>query len=84
MTASLIKVDNLCVDFPLGKKLFGQPPMLQAVKNVSLEIEKGSFFGLVGESGSGKTTLGRAILGANHISSGQISFSDEGQTFDVG
>ena len=84
MTDPLVKVDKLCVDFPLGKTLFGQPPMLHAVKNVSLEIEKGSFFGLVGESGSGKTTLGRTIIGANHISSGQILFSDEGQTFDVG
>ena len=84
MTDPIVKVDNLCVDFPLGKTLFGQPPMLHAVKNVSLEIEKGSFFGLVGESGSGKTTLGRTIIGANHISSGQILFSDEDQTFDVG
>ena len=39
--------------------------------------------GLVGESGSGKTTLGRAILAANHISSGQVIFHDEQNDYDL-
>ncbi len=34
-----------------------------AVKGISLSIEKGSFTGLVGESGSGKSTLMMALLG---------------------
>jgi len=38
---------------------------------------------LVGESGSGKTTLGRAILAANHISSGQVIFHDEKNDYDL-
>ncbi|MDP6466042.1 MAG: peptide ABC transporter ATP-binding protein, partial [SAR324 cluster bacterium] len=58
----LIKIENLNVDFPLGRTLFGKPPMLRAVNAVSIEIMHRKFFGLVGESGSGKTTLGLAIL----------------------
>ena len=75
MTA-LVSVENLTVTFPLGQRLFGAPPTLRAVKNVSLQIPKGSFFGLVGESGSGKTTLGRAILKATPIEDGKITYDD--------
>ncbi|SVB92429.1 uncharacterized protein METZ01_LOCUS245283, partial [marine metagenome] len=54
------------------------------VDEVSLEIPKGSFFGLVGESGSGKTTLGRAILRAAPITSGQILYRDDEVEYDLG
>lgn len=37
--------------------------VLWAVKNVTLEIERGSAFCLAGESGCGKSTLGSAIAG---------------------
>lgn len=37
--------------------------VIWAVKNVSLEVERGSAFCLVGESGCGKSTLGSAIAG---------------------
>jgi ABC-type oligopeptide transport system, ATPase component len=45
---------------------------VRALDGVSLEIEKGSFFGLVGESGCGKTTLGKIILGIIKPDSGQV------------
>lgn len=80
----LIKIKNLNVEFPLGRTLFGKPPMLRAVNDVSLEIMPGQFYGLVGESGSGKTTLGRAILRAVPISSGEITFDDADIHYDVG
>ena len=60
----LVHIENLSVEFPLGRKLLGKPPMLKAVNDVSMDIMPGQFYGLVGESGSGKTTLGRAILKA--------------------
>jgi oligopeptide/dipeptide ABC transporter ATP-binding protein len=80
----LIKIKNLNVEFTLGRTLFGKPPMLRAVNDVSLEIMPGQFYGLVGESGSGKTTLGRAILRAVPISSGEITFDDADIHYDVG
>jgi peptide/nickel transport system ATP-binding protein len=84
MTGDLITIDGLSVHYPLKAPLFGKPPILRAVEGVSLEIPKGSFFGLVGESGSGKTTLGRAILKAAPISEGRIRYDDGTDRFDVG
>jgi|TARA_B100000959_G_scaffold173626_1_gene181742 oligopeptide/dipeptide ABC transporter ATP-binding protein len=82
--SSHISVRNLSVHFVLGRQLFGKPPVVRAVDEVSLEIPKGSFFGLVGESGSGKTTLGRAILRAAPITSGQILYCDDEVEYDLG
>ena len=48
-----------------------------AVHNVSFDIARGEAFGLVGESGSGKTTTGRAIMGINRISGGDMLFNGE-------
>lgn len=45
-----------------------------AVDDVSLDIPKGSTFGLVGESGCGKTTLGRCLMRAYEPTSGEIVY----------
>ena len=79
----LVSVQNLTVAYPLGRRLLGPPPMLKAVKNVSLNIPKGSFVGLVGESGSGKSTLGRAMLKAAPISEGKVTYDDGNRRFDI-
>ena len=52
MSDILIKANKLSVTFDIGGSVFNKQT-LKAVDNVSVEIEKGSFFGLVGESGSG-------------------------------
>ena len=43
----LISIKQLNVEFPLGRALFGKPPMLRAVNDVSLDIMPGQFYGLV-------------------------------------
>lgn len=83
MTPPLVKIDDLTVSYPLGRRLIGPAPTLRAVKNVSLDIPKGGFVGLVGESGSGKSTLGRAILKAAPISSGGIIYDDGATRYDI-
>src|SRR3989442_841472 len=47
---------------------------MAAVKNVSLEIERGEFFGLLGPSGCGKTTTLRMIAGLEKPDTGKIEF----------
>ena len=79
----LVSTKNLSVHFGLGRKLFGKQLVVRAVENISLDIPKGSFFGLVGESGSGKTTFGRAILKAAPITNGTITFNDGEVDYDI-
>ncbi len=43
-----------------------------ALKNISLNIYEGEFFGILGKSGAGKTTLLNMITGVDHISSGEV------------
>jgi len=79
----LITTRNLSVHYPLRGSLFGPKPVVQAVENVSIDILKGSFFGLVGESGSGKTTLGRALLRAAPITKGKVVYDDGEVRYDL-
>ncbi|MGI9067059.1 MAG: ABC transporter ATP-binding protein [Pyrinomonadaceae bacterium] len=46
----------------------------QAVADVSLDVERGEFFGLLGPSGCGKTTTLRMIAGLEKPDSGVIGF----------
>ena len=82
MSDTLIRAENLSVGFPIGKGLFNKF-VLKAVDDVTVHIDKGSFFGLVGESGSGKTTLGRALLNAVPITGGSAHYSDGEVDYDL-
>ena len=68
MSEKLVEVKDLEISFGEGKKKF------VAVKNANFFINRGETFSLVGESGSGKTTIGRAIIGLNETSQGEIFF----------
>ncbi|MCM3112995.1 ABC transporter ATP-binding protein [Lederbergia lenta] len=75
---AFLEVKNLKVHFPIKGGLFGRTvDHIKAVDGVNFTIEKGKTYGLVGESGSGKTTTGRAIIGLNNITSGNIKFNGQ-------
>jgi ABC-type polysaccharide/polyol phosphate transport system ATPase subunit len=48
---------------------------LRAVKDISLAIAQGEFFGIVGRNGSGKSTLLKCIAGIYGVDRGRISIS---------
>ena len=68
MAEKLVEIKDLEISFGEGSKKF------VAVKNANFFINKGETFSLVGESGSGKTTIGRAIIGLNDTSAGDIFY----------
>ena len=49
----------------------------QALKGVSLKVNKGEFISILGPSGSGKTTLLRSLNGLETIDSGEVIFDNK-------
>lgn len=66
MSESLVEIRNVTKTFP------GVNGDIQALRNVSLSIEKGTVFGILGRSGAGKSTLIRLINGLEKPTSGQV------------
>ncbi len=62
----MIRFEQVNVDFPAASGV------IRAVKNVSLEIKKGEFFGIVGTSGAGKSTLVRTVNRLQEVSGGKV------------
>jgi peptide/nickel transport system ATP-binding protein len=75
MSAPLLSIRNLRVDFRLGKDASGAQQRVQAVKGISFDIPENSTVALVGESGSGKSVTAMSILNllpVNAERSGQV------------
>lgn len=68
----LLDVQDLRVRFRTRGR--AENKWFDAVRGVSLSVNRGSTLGLVGESGSGKSTLGRAALRLIDVHSGVIRF----------
>jgi oligopeptide/dipeptide ABC transporter ATP-binding protein len=70
--STLLSLRNLSVQFDTVRG------RLNAVKEISLDIESGESVGIVGESGSGKSVLSRAAMGILHggnvHKSGDVTF----------
>jgi multiple sugar transport system ATP-binding protein len=62
-----IVLEHVSKEFPGG---------VQAVCDVSLEIQSGEFMVLVGPSGCGKTTILRMIAGLEDVTGGEITIGD--------
>ena len=68
---SLIQLTNV-------KKTFnGKNGNIQAVNDVSLNVEKGDIYGIVGYSGAGKSTLVRLLNGLELPTSGEVIVNDQ-------
>ena len=61
---SMLKVENLSVHYG----------MIQAVRDVSFEVNEGEVVSLIGANGAGKTTILRTISGLVRPSAGKIKF----------
>jgi len=85
----ILQAHSLCKTFStngdgrqrLTRRNTGQPVqvngMVEAVRDVSLEVREGEVVALIGETGSGKTTLGSLLVGLLKADGGRIVF--EGQ-----
>ena len=64
---NLLKINHL-------QKVFNenQPNQVEALKDISLNVEKGDFIAIMGESGAGKSTLLNIIATLEQATSGQI------------
>ena len=68
-----LQVDNLHVAYRRGEDV------LQAVRDVSFQVQRGETVALVGESGSGKSTIGFALMGllpagVGEVTAGSVQF----------
>ena len=72
MTAALLEVKNLRVEFPTRRAT------LVALDDISFDIAPGEILGVVGESGAGKSLTGSAIIGLldppGRVAAGEIRF----------
>jgi ABC-2 type transport system ATP-binding protein len=50
---------------------------IEALKGVSLRVEKGQIYGLLGQNGAGKTTLIKVLLGVTRATDGDARLLDE-------
>lgn len=71
MITPLLEVSNLKKQFKLGRHV------VEILKGVSFNLNKGEILGLGGESGCGKSTLGKALLRLIEPSGGSVKFNGQ-------
>ena len=77
----LITIRDLKVHYPIRSGFFNRvTDHVYAVDGVDFIIEKGKTYGLVGESGSGKSTTGKAVVGLEKVTAGQIMYEGKDVT----
>ena len=64
---SLLKVENLSISYGA----------IEAVKDISFEVNEGEVVTLIGANGAGKTSTLRAISGLEKVSSGKIIYNQQ-------
>lgn len=71
MTEFAIEIKNLNKTYKKSKK----SPAKEALRDVNLQIKKGSFFGLLGPNGAGKSTIINIMAGLVNKTSGMVKIS---------
>jgi branched-chain amino acid transport system ATP-binding protein len=66
------------------KKLFKSFGGLEALRDISFNIDRGEIIGLIGPNGAGKTTLFNCVAGIEKPTRGQIVFTNGGNTISIG
>ncbi|MEA2059709.1 MAG: ABC transporter ATP-binding protein [Thermodesulfobacteriota bacterium] len=75
---AIVELKNVCKSYGSGRFLSrAKTGRIDALKHISIQIQKGEIFGLVGASGSGKTTLGRILLKLEKPDTGRFIFNDK-------
>ena len=87
MTNYAIEIKGLNKTYKAKKK----SPAKVALKNIDLQIKKGSFFGLLGPNGAGKSTIINILAGLVNKTSGQVKIAgididedQKGSKFKIG
>lgn len=63
------------IDIDLNSVTFSYDSKRYVLKNINMEIKKGTMVALVGESGSGKSTITNLLMGFNKVNSGVITLN---------
>jgi len=73
--ALVLEARGLCKDYRIGRGPGSST--VSAVRDVSLQLRRGSVVALVGESGSGKSTVAKLLAGQEWPTAGQILLDGE-------
>lgn len=67
----ILRIENLC-------KIYGKDETkVNALNNISFDVDEGEFIAVIGPSGSGKSTLLHTIAGLEKPTSGSVYFYDK-------
>ncbi len=78
---SFLSVQNLHKTYKLKTLSFSSNNNIDAIKNISFNLDSGKTLAIVGESGSGKSTLARQIIGIENPTKGKIILNGEELNF---
>ena len=72
-TIPLVRAEHVSRHYRLPREtVFGAPPLVHALSDVSFTLQRGRSLGVVGESGSGKSTLARLVMALEKPDAGHV------------